>query len=482
MAKEYRIVCDNNNHASTAKGPWRSTKQGALSAHTNQFPTHNRVNYEERDSSNGGVGLGVSGSGGVGFGNIISSVSGAVGGAVSGAANTIAQNIVDPPWSSNSASVSVITSQSDSSYDRAEQNRFGTIAQTQKTGSTTQSDSSYDRAEQNRFGTIAQTQKVDTRTKEEKSAEITAKYNAAIEKAIAGDPTDMKNLDKSLTGAERPPIGYTPEYLQLEKRAKAAGVSIDQQKANETALATSSTKLIRGDGAFSPDDGGANTGNGAAVFAVNAKGEKFHVTFEAAEEMKKNGTWTEPVVVSQSVVDAMTFGKRLVSAADLGTINATPAPPDPVVATSTPPPPEPPPEPAEQPGDVIEPEQEAGESDGSDDNTEPETPEEEAVEEAAEGEGQTDETETDSSTNETDDESLPKAKGGGGPDADEEDEEKQSALATRRSKDEERLKKILNQREKWGGASAGSGSEALAAPVITPASNSQGFGGIPGGR
>ncbi len=281
---------------------------------------------------------------------------------------------------------------------------------------------------------------VDTRTEEQKLAQVAAAYNTAIDKAIAGDPTEMKNLDKFFTGAERPPSGYSPDYLKLEKRANLSGVSVDQQKASENALAASGTKLIRGDGAFSPDDGGANKGNGAAVFAVNSKGEKFHVTAEAAAEMKKNGTWTEPVVVSQSSVDAMAFGKRLVGAADLASINkvgtqtvAEPVPvfsPPIVVQASAPAPSAPVQEAKTRP---------------SAEGSENQQKEVEEHAKAAVAQAETDK----------------KA-----------EQAMAVATANKQSAREDRLKKIMEMRKPYmgGGASVGGGGDAMVVAPITPAS------------
>ena len=68
-------------------------------------------------------------------------------------------------------------------------------------------------------------------------------------------------------------------------------------------------------------------------------------------------------------------------------------------------------------------------------------------------------------------------------DKEREDALAQSALSQRRTADEDRMKKIMRQRQAWGGASASAGAEgSLAAPVVTPASAARGIGGIPGGR
>jgi hypothetical protein len=72
-----------------------------------------------------------------------------------------------------------------------------------------------------------------------------------------------------------------------------------------------------------------------------------------------------------------------------------------------------------------------------------------------------------------------------GPSAEEIEQEEQarsSALAVRRSADEKRIKKAMDQFAPWGGASASSGSGALAAPMITPASSASGAAGLPGSR
>ncbi len=365
---------------------------------------------------------------------------------------------------------------------------------------------------------------------------------------------------------------------------RAAGTSTSKSDIDLTNL-----RIVRGDGPTSGDDGSANKGNGAAVYVINDRGERFHITSAAAEQMRKNGTWKKPVVVDQEKLDSRALRYDINSASDLKSINSkeitggfmlvrgsgptdkagfvgagapvyavnkkgeyihvtkeyadqlrgnggwispsvidqkmidaelkktggspfkkmisdgrvvdidyktpqttvsvaeAPVATEPSEATPTEE------TEVEQPGDVIEPEnttEEAGEqpdansdSASTDSNDSPgEVNQEEASGDTGEGES----SETGEGQSQTEEESLPTGKGGKGGGAgigeDEKDEEKQSALAVRRSKDEERLKKIMKQREKWGGASAGSGADSLAAPVVTPASNSQGFGGIPGQR
>jgi len=285
---------------------------------------------------------------------------------------------------------------------------------------------------------------------------VNYKYDLAIDKAIAGNATDLKNLDRFFTGAERASTGYTAEYLKLEKRARAAGISVDKQKANESALATGTKKLIRGDAAFGPDDGAANTGNGAAVFAVNSKGEKFHVTAAAAAEMRANGTWTEPVVVSQSIVDKMAFKGRLGSAAELKNINKFETPVPVAVVSSG------------SPLVTQAPESNANQQkDGKKENSGPQ-----ADIDAKKAEAQAKAVAAQAQQDEKQAEGLTKAAAAQA----QADERKAEALATatanKQSAKEARMNKIAAMRKPWmgGGASASNGADAMVAPPIIPAS------------
>lgn len=78
--------------------------------------------------------------------------------------------------------------------------------------------------------------------------------------------------------------------------------------------------LIRGDG---PNTGDAVNlaGNGAAVYAVNERGERFHITENLATQMQTNGTWYEPEVKPQAQVDGMAMRFTVDSPTDLRSIN-----------------------------------------------------------------------------------------------------------------------------------------------------------------
>jgi hypothetical protein len=73
------------------------------------------------------------------------------------------------------------------------------------------------------------------------------KYGKAIDKAIAGDVTDLKNLDRFFTGAERPAEGYSKEYLLKEKEARGLGISVaelDKRNAASAPVASTGSPIV----------------------------------------------------------------------------------------------------------------------------------------------------------------------------------------------------------------------------------------------
>jgi hypothetical protein len=139
---------------------------------------------------------------------------------------------------------------------------------------------------------------IDNRTEEQKAkdlANLGAAYNDAEAKAASGDPSKLRELD-AFFQVTRPEEQYSAEYNQLK-----------------------TVRLISGDGPSLPGD--TLQGNGSAVYAVNERGERFHVTQEMATKMRANGTWKEPENLSQAEVDGMKMRFALSDTSQIGAIN-----------------------------------------------------------------------------------------------------------------------------------------------------------------
>ena len=149
----------------------------------------------------------------------------------------------------------------------------------------------------------------DTRTKEQKDADFYAAASSAIDAAKNGNDQPLRNFDKYF-GITRPEEEYTKAFYNKPQFT-----------------------LIKGDGPNLGND--TLQGNGAAVYAVNQAGQKFHVTSQLAQIMRANGTWTEPEVRLQKEVDAIPFRGELNDLASLNKIN-DPGTPGPIVAFNDP--------------------------------------------------------------------------------------------------------------------------------------------------
>jgi hypothetical protein len=68
------------------------------------------------------------------------------------------------------------------------------------------------------------------------------KYGKAIDKALGGDATDIKNLDRFFFGKERPAGGYSKEYLTKEKEARGMGITVAELDKRNAAKAAAAAK------------------------------------------------------------------------------------------------------------------------------------------------------------------------------------------------------------------------------------------------